>query len=378
LKAPVGNNAGHYFDSFGDSMFLKKTTLAAACLLAAFTAQAEVTVYGVLDLSFGSYQRLSVDPVDESVSSQRRAGVESGDMTASFIGFKGEEDLGSGLKAVFNIESYVKADTGAQGSTAFWGRNTHVGISSNELGTLTIGHTDTLYFQHAVAFNPFGASGQYSPTVRLAMAGALGDVARDLSDAFNLPVDLGDISLYGSGWSNAITYTSPNVAGFVGAVQFGLKEDGAETQGRMAVSGAYTAGPLGLSVVFANDKYAQDSKLTSVLGGVSYDLGAAKLYGQLGQHTIKDAGVLAGGDSYKVKFFQLGAGIPVTAEGAVLVSVGQSKLDGSLKVRDFSIAYDQALSKRTDAYIGLRDERFSGEGDSAKQNALSAGVRHRF
>jgi predicted porin len=352
-------------------MHIKKIA-AAVAMLAAMGAHAQVTVYGVLDMSFGSYQRLSVNTVDESVSSKRTAAVESGDMTASFIGFKGEEDLGSGLKAMFNLESYIKGDTGAQGSAAFWGRNTHVGLSSNELGTLTVGHTDTLYFQHAVAFNPFGASGQYSPTVRLAMAGALGELAGALSDAYDLPVDLSGVSLFGSGWSNAITYTSPDLGGFVGGVQFGLKEEGSETQGRMAFSGAYTAGPLALSLVFANDKFAPGSKLTSVLGGASYDLGMAKLYGQLGQHTIKDA------DSYKVKFLQLGAGIPVTAEGSVMVSFGQSKMDGSLKVRDFSIGYDQTLSKRTDAYVGLRDERFSAGGESAKQNALSAGVRHRF
>jgi predicted porin len=369
---------GYEFTDPEMTMFSKKTALATACMLAALSAQADVTVYGVLDMSFGSYQKLAVNPSDESVSSNRQTAVESGDMTSSFIGFKGEEDLGAGLKVVFNLESYVRGDTGAQGSDAFWGRNTHVGLSSNEFGTVTLGHTDTLYFQQAVAFNPFGASGQYSPTVRLAMLGAFGDQVGDLSDAYNLPItNLSQISLYGAGWSNAITYTTPDISGFVGGVQLGLKEDGAETQGRFAASGAYSAGPLGLSLVYANDKYAQGSKMTSVLGGASYDLGVAKLYGQIGQHTIKDAAAL-NGESLKFKFFQLGAGVPVTADGAVLVSLGQSKVTGSLKVRDFSIGYDQMLSKRTDAYVALRDERFSADGESVKQNALSAGVRHRF
>jgi predicted porin len=361
-------------------MQLKKSALAIIALFAAAAAQSEVVLYGTLDASFGSYQRLSIDANTEEVSTTRRAAVESGDMTASYIGFRGTEDLGGGLKASFNLESYLKVDTGANpasnGASKFWGRNTFIGLSSDTAGSLTLGHVDTLYFRQATAYNPFGASGAYSPTVRLAMAGALSDLLGSFSDAYNLGVDLSNASFYGAGWSNSITYTSPNLSGLEIGLQLGLKEDGAETQGRFAVSGEYKTGPVGLSLVIANDKFMEGGKLSSVLGGASYDFGVLKAYGQVGTHTIK----MDGAEDTKVKFFQLGAGIPVSAEGSVMVSLGQSKWGDALKIRDLSIGYDHMISKRTDAYVALRDERFSGSDaqETLKQNAVSAGVRHRF
>ena len=72
-----------------------------AALSAAGTAQAQssVSLYGLVDLSVGSFQSPGADATK---------GVNSGNMTTSFYGLKGSEDLGSGLKANFAVESFMR------------------------------------------------------------------------------------------------------------------------------------------------------------------------------------------------------------------------------------------------------------------------------
>ena len=86
----------------------KHLALGSAVFLTALGAQAQssVSVYGLLDLSMGSTKA----PGGSSVKT-----VDSGKMTTSYFGFGGKEDLGGGLSAVFKLESFMRAHTGAQG-----------------------------------------------------------------------------------------------------------------------------------------------------------------------------------------------------------------------------------------------------------------------
>jgi predicted porin len=61
----------------------------------------------------------------------------------STIGFRGTEDLGGGLKAIFQIENAVPLD-GDPGPNTFASRNSNVGLASN-WGTLFFGNWDTPY-----------------------------------------------------------------------------------------------------------------------------------------------------------------------------------------------------------------------------------------
>src|SRR5207344_1247797 len=53
-------------------------------------------------------------------------------------GFKGTEDLGSGLFGIFGLETRFKPDTGTSNST-YWTAGSYVGLSSSTFGTLTFG-----------------------------------------------------------------------------------------------------------------------------------------------------------------------------------------------------------------------------------------------
>ena len=83
--------------------------------------------------------------------------VESGSLRESFIGFKGQEDLGGGLKAFFVLESAIGLDDGTAGNgSSFWGRTSVVGLSG-DFGTVALGNARNLMFLANDAFNPFRA-----------------------------------------------------------------------------------------------------------------------------------------------------------------------------------------------------------------------------
>ena len=80
-----------------------------------------------------------------------QAGLSS---NSSNIGFRGSEDLGNGLKAIFQIESSINIDTGAGGLGS---RNSNVGLSSN-WGTVFYGLWDTPYKNITLKADPFFAT----------------------------------------------------------------------------------------------------------------------------------------------------------------------------------------------------------------------------
>ena len=330
-------------------MFTKKTAIAAATLLAAFAAQAQsqVSIYGNLDVSVGRFEEPGVDSTTR---------VESGSLRQSFIGFKGQEDLGAGLKAFFVLESAIAVDSGAAIGN-FWSRTSVVGLSG-DFGTVAVGNARSLLFQANDAFNPFRAdSGLFSTSVLL----------QSITDAtYNgVPVRSG----YRSNFTDSVTYTSPNLSGFTAAVQWGASEV-SNTDDDYALALNYAAGPLAVNLTYQRDNVnANDDIKTWLLGG-SYDFGAAKLFGQYGQ---ADQSTL----DEKEKFFQLGVSIPVTSAGNILVSYGEAKVDDA-KAKEFSLAYDHSLSKRTGAYVGVNNTRHNYLATDKSGTSFAVGVRHAF
>ncbi|VWC55047.1 porin [Burkholderia aenigmatica] len=102
-------------------------------------AQSSVTLYGVIDegvvfqSNSGAGKRVSLDSL--------------GGIFGSRWGMTGSEDLGGGLKAIFTLESGINLNNGAfgQGGTAF-GRQAFVGLSSDRLGSLTLGRQYDMIF----------------------------------------------------------------------------------------------------------------------------------------------------------------------------------------------------------------------------------------
>ena len=364
-------------------MFAKKKLVAAAALMViAGVAQADVKAYGLMDLSFGSFEGAHFKGVDS-----RATAVESGVMATSFIGFAGSEDLGGGLKAEFAVESFIHADTGAQQNNlagGFWGRDSYLAVSGN-FGRVILGQYDNTFYGQALSYSAFNGSFGLSPTtIFLFGDSTIANVFTAAHAPYTSPyVGLG----FDTSWVNSVTYESPNFGGFNFSAQYAPKEvnDQRDARDAYTLTGSYNAGQFSAMLNYGVSGYispvsAYPSKKNVVGLGASYDLGVVKLFGQFTQAKTKSA-------SYTfmtLNSYELGAAVPVTAEGTVLVAYGEAKYSGdltdsvwrsSLKHRIFSLAYDQKLSKRTDVYAGFKND---GSTFLESGQTFAVGIRHAF
>ena len=118
---------------------MKKSLIALAALAAtgAAFAQSSVTLFGVVDLAYENVK----------TNAGRVSGLSPSSNSSSRIGFRGVEDLGGGLSAVFRLEQGINLDDGTlgQGGRAF-GREPSVGLASTAWGTVTAGRLPTPYY----------------------------------------------------------------------------------------------------------------------------------------------------------------------------------------------------------------------------------------
>ncbi|MDT7838026.1 porin [Aquabacterium sp. OR-4] len=114
---------------------------AAAMLLCAAGAQAQnVQIYGLIDLAV---ERLTdVGAAGSSVT--RMPGLTGS--APSRLGFRGSEDLGGGLKALFTLEAGLGVDTGTSNQGGrFFGRQSFVGLQG-PWGTVSLGRQYSMLF----------------------------------------------------------------------------------------------------------------------------------------------------------------------------------------------------------------------------------------
>ncbi len=342
---------------------MKKSLIALAVLAVsgAAMAQSTVTLYGVADGFIGS------DKVTLNGAGQRQTVLSSAGINGSRWGLRGVEDLGGGLKAVFQFESGFTLDDGrsAQGGRLF-GRQAFVGVQSG-FGTVSIGRQYTAYDAlHSDTNHNYDAA-----TFNAATGGSAGGVsANGMAD-------------YSSRVDNSIAYTSPNFSGFSGSAVYSFGENknlgavngDATDKGSLQVR--YANGPLLVGYAFQQEKQAataagQDKNKYNLIGA-SYDFGVVKLLGSYNQ---------AKNDTFKDKEGQIGVVVPF---GAAAVSAGyaRSKSEGNGVERTgkgYSILGTYDLSKRTRLYAGAQSTKAFILNASAetKQTVYGLGVRHSF
>ncbi|VWB38991.1 porin [Burkholderia lata] len=129
---------------------------AACCAMMALAvtgahAQSNVTLYGVIDAGI-RYEThgVSYGADGSPVSTGRKISMaDGGGLTESYWGLKGQEDLGGGLSAQFNVESHFGPNSGAivpAGSPNFF-QVAYVGLTSTSLGQLALGRQYNVPFE---------------------------------------------------------------------------------------------------------------------------------------------------------------------------------------------------------------------------------------
>ena len=247
---------------------MKKSLIALAALAAvgAASAQSSVTLYGLVDIGYGSHTTTSRD----GSNTIRSRGVIEGSNASNRIGFMGTEDLGGGLKANFLIEQGISPtnpqlfatrvvglghqvegqNPSLAGKGAFsnsTNRQSYLGLTSSTIGTFNIGRQYSIADQLAsLSGYNIGAENSVGATAHL--AGMLG------------PIIVGTRA-------NVIQYISPNFGGgFVARAQYGSGDNRGSTESsgtltnglttdnvrRMALMLQYANGPLSASAAYTN------------------------------------------------------------------------------------------------------------------------------
>lgn len=330
---------------------MKKSLLALA-VLSAFagvaSAQTNVTIYGVVDVGIARE--------DNGVNTSTR--LDSGNQSGSRLGFKGTEDLGGGLSAVFTIESGFDATTGAsaQGGRLF-GRQAWVGLNGG-FGSVKLGRQYTPIFIALDTIDPFGTG--------------LTGGGSGITSLFNG---------YGTRMDNTINY-SMSANGFSGQAAYGFGEVAGNNSAlrQYGLSLGYANGPITAVLAYHNQNGAAPAVLnakTTLLGG-TYNFGVATLHGAYAWNK--------GDSGLDTRDAMIGVSAPVGVAGTVLVDYirKNDKNRDNANASQFAVGYLHSLSKRTNLYTSYSRNTndsavsYNAGGNGLTDTLFNVGIRHKF
>jgi predicted porin len=352
-------------------------------------AQSNVTIYGVVDAS--------VDVTNAGDSSTLGEGVHTTKISSnqSRIGFKGSEDLGDGLKAVFQLETAFNTD----GTTAsnLNSRNTFVGLASDNWGRVILGRYDTPYKTSTRAWDLFG---DHLGDNRNLMGGAALTTAGLAGVNAIIPFD--------NRASNTVRYDSPNWGGFNLAVAY---VDNAEAvaysapkSSEWSVSGSYAI-TSEWSAIAAYEKHFNvglPALTTPTTEEKAWKVGASFKTGPFQASAIYEKTDDDFATSLGHKAWTVSGGYSVTTSDLIKLAYTKAgKLEGPFVgdtgAKQWAVGYDHTMSKRTKLYaeyVKLKNESGVGYGltgaglnttggstvvsADSDPSAFSFGVRHAF
>lgn len=329
----------------------------------AFAATANVDVYGKLHMSFSQFDDQPAGVKDQQFSSN-----------ASRIGFKGAEDLGGGLAAIWQLEQTIDLDESGGG---FLTRNSFIGLKSNTMGTLIFGRNDTPLKSIGRKIDLFGDT---------------------LADSRNLLGGGSDTRP-----SNTAQYTSPSFGGLSFAAAYSTDPTGSGTAGDATgssaynLSAAYNNGPLFLGLGYGDgDGHEARGYGKHMRGAAGFTMGNLKFVGQYDKRD-DDNTVNATAQAGDFDAWMLGAAFTM---GNIVLKANymEGEYDDAATGYDneqWTVGADYNLSKRTSVYalyangenvvlgggVGSSDRIGGGSTTAANGgdiSAISVGMIHSF
>jgi predicted porin len=304
------------------------------------------------------------------------------------LGFKGAEDMGDGLSAIWQIEQQIDIDnsgaTAAQsGTSAYLGqatfatRNSFLGLSDKAMGTVLVGKYDTPYKISTRSLDPFDSTIADSRSLTGGTAAVTGGTT-------GASVSAG--ASFDGRQGNVLAYMSPSMAGFtVAAAQvFGAEAATAGTADKGSASSI--AGMFKSDALYATVAYEVHNFGTANSGTVAPTATTSVIFGQK-ESAIK-AGVgftiadLALSAVYERTSDTLNAGASLYDHNSAFVSakynlssanavkVAYTRLSQINSVADtganqISVGFDHNMSKRTSVfalYTALRNDAAANYG----------------
>ena len=349
---------------------MKKQLLALSALsivAVAAQAQSSVTAFGILDinLAYGS----------GSIANRTQL-FRGGESTPRF-GFRGEEDIGGGLKAGFWLEAQVNPDDGTGSSSntnnqpsgngpanagsqgLVFARRSTVSLSSN-WGEIRLGRDIVPSYWGLVRGDVFGNVGVGSAVLYT------GIIA-------------GDVKVR---TSNMVSYFTPTISGFSAEVSHWLGENASGTPTADDGTGtgvdlSYGVGPFKVSASWGSTAYATGDIVQSNLHA-AYDFGVARVVATISRDS---AGILNANGT------EVGVTVPVGA-GVWKVEYSNYRKSVGGVGEKYAIGYVRSLSKRTALYATVANLSNSDGAAYALNSASTAanttstgydlGIRHSF
>ena len=357
-----------------------KKSLVALALFGAFAAtaqaQSSVQIYGTIDAGLGKL-------TGETTKVTKRDNNK--------LGFKGTEDLGNGLKAIFQLEIRYESDTGTLESNSrplFQGQS-RVGLQGN-FGTVRLGRGLTAFQESSTAFEPW--SGMPTPAgfqTDITVAGYTSDPLSADGNSRNR-------------FSNAVFYNSPVISGFQFNATVAAKEanNNAVVPARAPInaftfaSGNYAvaanvapaSNPYSMSATYTNEQFAamaayERNGLQAKLWSVAASFNPSKELKLMASYQHQDDG------NFKIintdtKAWLIGANYDV-GPGKIRAGYGQKTPDGVVKTKQASLGYDYNLSKRTYLYADISNKKAAVANSinynvAKSVNYIGLGVHHNF
>ena len=359
---------------------IKKLLLPAmigAALVAGVTnVAADVTAMGHIDTSFVASK------------DKNRSGDNLNNLTCTTcsFGFKGSEDLGNGLAAIFKIDFQYDTTERNRGLTD---RDQWLGLDTN-FGKLRIGTISTSYKSHGAMLDPI-----YRTSVQ----------GRDWGLQSRLQAGAGDDKAQGRA-TNTIRYDSPTFAGFMVTGHYTVQNEtdaDSSADSPWGLGGQWKAGGF---LVFADyitsdvggdddawkvggrwgfSKFAIFGQYEGDGGAISQNINIATSDGVIVGQDVAGAGdgadtwFLGGTAGFGNNLIYAAYGQGSNAKGATLIS-DDPLLDGSgvnTKYDSWEIVGVHSLSKRTKAYAGYVQQNYT-KGDLDKKTAYTLGMKHTF
>ena len=363
---------------------MKKSLLALA-VLGAFagtaSAQSSVTIYGVVDMSIARNNCVATAAKPCAVN----AGAPAGDAwtmqqsTTSRLGFRGNEDLGGGLSAQFQIEHRFNPDTGAQNQTPFWNGRSYVQLTSAAAGSVYLGREYTPAFWVELKSDPFGNDGVGQTGVTYLWAGYMTpDSASGVTTnpQANWPAGGSARS------SNTVGYKTPNFGGLTANVAVSLAESTGQGRG-LGFNAEYAAGPIYAGLGYEKITGGSADGRGVVNLAFHYDLGMVKPIFYYAKSKVGAGGNLSN------KVYSLAATAPL-GNGVLKAGYTRLSLDSGWgvaedKLTKLGLGYNYNLSKRTNLYFDLGSASGAASLATAapgnkgeRSTAYAVGLRHQF
>jgi predicted porin len=288
----------------------------------------------------------------------------------SVIGFRGDEDLGGGVRTIWQIESAVSIDTGAG---TFGARDTRLGLATS-FGTVFGGNWTTPYTSATQGIDPF------YPTTAGYMS-IIGNGSAPSSD------NAMDTSSFDRRQKNSIHYWSPNWNGASIRIAHGLSEERSATKAPSLTSLAaiYENDTLYLTLAHEIHKDYQGAGLqdSGTKIGAAYRFGNTRIGGVAEKIRYETpSGTLERNAYYLSATHQIGPhgirfGIARAQDGrgTSIEQIGPLRSGAETGATHYTLGYDYTMSKRTSlyAYVTRLDNKKNGAYDFAI-NELGVGA----